>query len=180
MSTVGVKIGIMAAMVLIGLIAIAVISRNWSCRDRKREPRPPRCWRLAVESVPNGAAIVVKSGWKNHKTATVTLADISAPPLGDPLAEASRINLERFAGKQIRVEVQRGGLFRAGTDESLGEAATVESARGDLIGVVYGETGACLNIRQIVDGMAICLPSAPAGWKAEESAAQKAKRGVWQ
>jgi len=175
----GVKGWAASVMVLIGLIAVAVISRNWSCRQSRppRPPRPPRTATYAVAEVPNGATIVVKAGLLGRRTATVTLESISAPAEGDGMAEASRANLERLAGSTIRVETARNGLFRGESDEEA-NAEPIE-ARGPLVGVVYGESGECLNLAQVRDGFATCLPDAPKEWKKQETEAKKARRGIW-
>ncbi len=52
-------------------------------------------------------------------------------------------------------------------------------ARGPIVGDVYGGNGALLNLAQVTDGYATCLPSADKTWKAEERKAIKANRGMW-
>jgi hypothetical protein len=52
-------------------------------------------------------------------------------------------------------------------------------SRGPILGVAYGQFGECLNLAQIMDGYASCLPSAPKEWKRQEAVAKKAKKGIW-
>jgi hypothetical protein len=48
-------------------------------------------------------------------------------------------------------------------------------ARGPIVGVVYGESGLCLNLEQVKAGEATCLPDAPKEWKKAEALAKKNK-----
>ena len=151
-------------LVLVGmgfLLCLVLSHEGCSCR-RHREPRPPRSWSFEVDSVENGATIIVKTGLRERRTAAVTLANIVAPADGQPLAEQSRANLQRLAGERIRVEAARGGL-----------------SGKPLIGVAHGVTGACLNLEQLRAGLARCEQSAPAEWQAAETEARKHKRGIW-
>jgi len=172
----GIKGGIVAAMVLVGLICLAVISRNWSCRQH-RPPRPPQSRQYVVQEVPNGGTLLVKAGLRERRTVTIVLADIAAPPIDGPLGEAARTNLERYSGKTIRVEFERRRLLAVADGE---EEPTAVEDRGPIVAIVYGESGCCLNLEQIMDGMATCLPSAPKEWKREEAIARKKKLGLWQ
>lgn len=134
----GIKGWIGGAMVLVGLIALAIIARNWSCR-KQAGPRV-RTYSYAVASVPNGATIAIKTGLRQRRTGQVHIAGIAAPADGR-FAEPSRANLQQLAGGRIRVEITRHGLFGdAETDEV--SADEVLDARGELVGTVYGESGA--------------------------------------
>lgn len=180
-----------------GIAVLALIAGIAFCAWRTTKilfpppPKPPHSWSFAVESVPNGSTIMVKSGLRERKTATISLADIAAPPTSDDLAEASRANLERLAGTRIRVETPRGRLFGAvqpevddayeglrqqdDSPEATAEEPGIVESRATMVGVVFGETGACLNLAQIMDGLATCLPSAPKEWKQQEALAKKTK-----
>jgi len=183
----GVKLWLLAIGVVVSLVCLAIISRHWGCAA---PPRPPASWSFAVVSVPNGASIVVKTGLRDRRTATITLADVAAPPDGDQYAEPSRANLERLAGTRIRVEAPRGRLFGADSQspEADGEQQTELSRTDDtqppesrcpMIGVVYGESGWCLQLGQLRDGMVRCGPSAPKQYKREEAIAKSEKLGLW-
>ena len=52
-------------------------------------------------------------------------------------------------------------------------------SRGPTLGIVYGESGACLNLSQVADGWATCQPGAPKDYIAAQTAAKKAKLGMW-
>jgi endonuclease YncB( thermonuclease family) len=150
-------------LVLVGMgfvLCLLLSHEGCSCR-RHREPRPPRSWSFEVDSVENGATIIVKTGLRERRTAAVTLADIVAPADGQPLAEQSRANLQRLAGRTVRVE--HDGLLR----------------RGPMVGTVYGQSGAVLQEEQLRAGLARALDGAPAGWRGIEAEARGARRGLW-
>jgi endonuclease YncB( thermonuclease family) len=172
----GIKGYIWGFIILGCLMALAIVARNWSCR-KPRPPRPPVSHTYMVVSVPNGATILVNVGRGDRRTAPVTLQDIAAPVDGAD-AEASRANLERLAGKQIRVEIERRGLLR-GTAEEENEVEQLMAARKPIVGVAYGESGGCLNLSQIMEGWATCQSTAEKAWKKEEKTAKKAKAGMW-
>lgn len=109
---------------------------------------------------------MVKAGVLERRTALVTLADVAAPYDG-LMAEESRRNLELMAGGTIKVQGHRGAL---GAEE-------VEGWR-DVVGVVWGETGLCLNTEQIRMGLARNTGTQKA-WVAAEAEAKKNKRGLW-
>lgn len=138
------------------------------CRRQPRPPKPPREWTLTVESVPTGASIVVKTGLRERKTATISLAYVSAPAAGEPFAEESRANLERLAGKRVRIVAVKPVV-----------AAVVE-ARLPACGIVYGESGALLAVAQLEAGWAKCENGAPQLYCDAQNAARKAKKGQWQ
>jgi endonuclease YncB( thermonuclease family) len=164
-----------------------------SCRDfmcrRQRDPRPPHVTTESVVSVTNGVTLSCKAGLRGRRTHTVTLIDVAAPESGSVLAEQSRANLEKIAGKTIRVETNRTGIFRSEAQPSLPQqeeesTMTVEAseeveALGPVTGVVYGETGSCLQVEQLYAGMVKCLPSASKEWKRVEATAKRQKLGVW-
>ena len=168
------------------------------CKPRRTEPRI-KTFRVAVVGVPTGASVETAYGRKERRKTTVTLDGIAAPVDG-PLAEQSRANLERMAGKVVRVETERRGLFSSDAhdgqrrlDETVGEVTAEASpeqsqdeadggveSRGPAVGVVYGESGQCLNTEQLAAGMAKLLPDGPKEWKVFETKARKSKLGVWQ
>ena len=171
----GIKGWIGGAMVLVGLIALAIIARNWSCR-KQAGPRV-RTYSYAVASVPNGATIAIKTGLRQRRTGQVHIAGIAAPADGR-FAEPSRANLQQLAGGRIRVEITRHGLFGdAETDEV--SADEVLDARGELVGTVYGESGADLGIGQLRAGCATALPDAEKDLLRAEKEAKVAKLGIW-
>ena len=169
-------------LICITIIAVAVAVSLRQIRKMTEPPRPPREELLVVIRVVNGVTIVVKDGPLGRREATVTLSDICAPSNSETTAEPSRANLERLAGTRIRIEYAgRRRLFGEAHDsEEQPEATESEpEAHGPLLGVCYGESGACLNLEQVTAGWVSCLPSASKEWKAAEAAAKKAKLGIW-
>lgn len=153
----GAKIYLFLAVLVICLICLAIISRQWSCRQHRppRPPRPPHRETLSVVSVPTGASIVCKG---RRRETTVTLADIGAPQEGAPLADESRASLERLAGKTI----------------------TLEAGRRSTDGTVYGESGINCNLEQLRLGFAWLQDvTVPAAWAAAQRDAKKNRRGIW-
>ena len=172
-----------AALVVVGLLALAVIARNWSCRHE----RPPRVrtFTADVDSVPNGASIVIKTGWRQRRTAAVALVDLAAPSEGDSLADDSRTNLARLAGSRIRIESSRA--MREGSPEPSecdsavdpeGMALDLGLSALDFQGVVYGESGENLCLAQLRAGLAR-NQGQRAEWIAAAKAAQEARQGIW-
>jgi hypothetical protein len=51
--------------------------------------------------------------------------------------------------------------------------------RGNLSGVCYGETGACLQLEQLASGMVKVVGEVPAEWAAAERDAKEKKLGMW-
>ena len=168
----GALLGIKGILVLI-LVAIIAVSVA-VCFRACKPPRPPRIVTrdYTVVAVPNGATITVQAGLLGRKTATVTLQYVAAAE--GVYAEPSRQALETRAGKTIRVEDEKRRLLSAEREDS----EDLE-ARGPIVGVVYGETGALLNLAQISDGWATCTEGAPKEYAAAEKAAKKAKVGMW-
>jgi endonuclease YncB( thermonuclease family) len=186
------KLGIAAVVGVICLICLAIIARNWSCR----QPKPPRERSATYEvvSCPTGASVEVRVG--RRRTAVVALDNIAAPAAGEPLADESRANLAVLAGTQIRVEWTRHGIFRGASveqppaappsadvsgDRDTGETAADFEARPPDSGVVYGSSGACCQQEQLAAGYAklIDVTTAPKAWKTAETTARKAALGVW-
>jgi len=184
--------------ILLALVAVVAVALwGFSCQCRKilnpPKPRPPRTNSYTVVSVLTGATIEVATGLRDRRTVTVTLLGIAAP-IDGPLAEQSRANLQRLAGATIRVETDRHGLLRADPYDSQrrldenGEA-TAESpvepepdpvaSRWPVVGVVFGESGACLNVEQLASGMAKALDGTPKEWRKIEDAARKQRIGIW-
>jgi hypothetical protein len=183
----GLKSTLMLALVAIVAVSLAVVVRN--CRKIWEPTPPPHSEKYDVVGVPNGGMIEVKWGPLGKRTAMVWLADISAPPPGDNDFESSRENLKILAGDVVRVETpgrhrifgdtgRLDGVPVTSEVQPEGTEGTVE-ARGPIVGVVFGESGTCCNLGQIMDGWASCSSDAPKLWKQEEAKAKKDKRGMW-
>lgn len=165
-----------------------------SCRDfacsRTPKPRPIKWSEYTVSKVITGTSIESRLGKRQRRVRTINLINICSPSDG-VLAEQSRASLERLAGTSIRV--QRQGIF-ATTDEEVKLEKQLKSdediveSNGDeeepmeaqiIVGVIYGNSGQCLNTEQVRLGMAKLLPEAPKEWKTFEDEAKKKKLGVW-
>jgi len=181
-------------LALIALIALSLWGMSCECRRilNPPKPRPPIKRDYEVVRATTGASIEVEAGIRGRRTETVGLANIAAPSPGLVMAEASRQSLEKLAGKIIRVEIERTGLFRGepseaqasqrrldATPETTADSVSLVESRGPIVGTVYGESGTCLNFQQVADGMAECLPTAPKEWRAAEKQARKLKLGIW-
>lgn len=171
------------ALVVVGLIAMAVIARNhWGCTPPPKPPIVSKHGPYTVVSVDSGALIQVRAGLAGKRTKPIVLAEIAAPATGEN-ANRSRENLATLAGASVWVETERQRiLFRATSGDPAEEAASMAAemeARGPLIGVVYGESGVCLNAAQVAQGWAVCEPDAPEEWQKLQAEAAKAKRGIW-
>jgi len=168
---------IYAGLAVVGLLALAVIARNWSCRHG-RTPRPLRIHetQAEVDSVPNGATILVKAGVRGRRTSPVLLADVAAPASGEPLFEASRENLARLAGARIRRQTERRFLAE---NEGPAQAEDGPSeSRGPSEAIVFGESGENLCVAQLCAGLGRNRGTRPE-WIAAEKEAQDAHRGLW-
>lgn len=148
--------------VAVALVALAVVSRNWSCRHTPG-PEIVRMGPYTVKSVANGATILVESGVAHRKTRPVVLEYIAAPATGQPLFEESRSNLSKLAGSKVMVEAEKEHALR----------------RPDPTGTVYGESGQVLQVEQIMAGLVWTLAGAPKEWLAVEKRARKTRKGVW-
>ena len=121
------KAGLYLAMVMICLIAMAVIARNWSCREsRHREPKVVTAGPYKVLSVDTGASITVATGRKDRRTSTIQLQYVQAPATGKWF-QLSIDHLKEIAGESITVQYEKHGLFR-GTEE---ESNAVETTQKD-------------------------------------------------
>ncbi|MFA5056508.1 MAG: hypothetical protein WC485_00205 [Opitutaceae bacterium] len=60
-----------------------------------------------------------------------------------------------------------------------GTLIVYEAARGPIIGEVFGQSGASLNLEQVRAGLATCREGAPNAWTVEQFKAQQEKRGLW-
>jgi len=181
------------ALALVAAIALSIWGTTCQCRRilNPPEPRPPKIFKITVSAVPTGASIEMKLGPLGRRNTVIMLDGISAPISGS-LAEQSRANLERMAGKLCRVETERHGLFKSAEFDENKEAIAPEEpplleadaaaeiyGLKPIVGVVFGESGLCLNTEQLAAGMAKLLPDGPKEWKTFEAKAQKQKLGVW-
>jgi len=169
------KAGLMLICVTVIAVSLAIVARNWPCRQPKppRPPRPNRVESFEVVACPTGNSIEVKAGRKG-RTITITLGGIGVPT---GYQADSWAHLKKLAGATIRAEVP-GRRLQSEPDTEPPEA------RSDFTSpLVYGESGLCLQLEQLKAGMACTVErpneSLPADWLAAEKAAQKAGIGIW-
>ena len=165
------KTGIWLAAIVIIAVALAIVSRNWSCK-KTRPPRPPRIRssEYAVIKITSGSTILVKDR-RREKT---LILDGIIPPADETLNAASKANLVKLAGTTVRCEWE-GGLFRDA--ESEAEEESLEAAT--LHGTVFGDLGVCLQIAQLRAGMCETLGKVTEEFIAAQAEAKKAKLGLW-
>jgi endonuclease YncB( thermonuclease family) len=162
LKTIGSVIGaILKAIPPIGWLCIVCIivgmMITWKGCERprlfpKREKRVTNHISEVVE-VLNGVSIKVKNGIFERRTTVIMLRGIASPAKGEKYYEASKENLTLLCGGFIWVK----------SDSEM----------------VYGETGACLQLAQLNSGFAKCVGDAPKEWLAAEKYAKKMKLGIW-
>jgi endonuclease YncB( thermonuclease family) len=163
------KAGIMLALVVVGLIALAVVARNWSCREHRERPdrerrreQPVTYGPYLVDAVETGNKIICVSGrGRREKKIEIYLADIGVPAEGT-LAEESKANLAKAAGDKVTVTCPR---------------AARRPER--LIGEVIGQSSEPLQVIQLRAGLAICDELAPPAYQAAQEEAKQEFRGIW-
>ena len=167
------KGGITLFLVALIAISMAVVARNWSCREHK-DPRPPKPVEYTVIKALNGASIECKRGKLRGRV--IYLQDVAAPMEGQDCFEESRDNLAKLAGDTIRVERERKRILLKGESQQTVEA----EARPPIEGVVYGASNICLQEAQLTNGLVeLTSDDVPDSWQAAEKFAQKKMLGIW-
>jgi endonuclease YncB( thermonuclease family) len=190
----GGKLGVFLLAATLIAVAMAVISRNWSCR-KSRPPNIDRRGPYLVIAVETGASLTVAGRLREEeddaaegeetncrsyagggqfpvevalrRSSTVQIAGIQAPPKGETHFEESRRALEIAAGCEVTLLIE-GRLMRK---EQI---------------AVYGESGICLQESQLRAGMAAIDAvwannhELPTTWEKAQTAAKQAKRGIWE
>lgn len=163
-------------MIVLALLAVLAVSAAVCCRNSpwrrptRREERQNVIRAFGpydVDEATTGASLRVKGGIRGRREQEIRLAGIAAPAPGDRLADESRENLERLAGQSITVEVRDPAVLR----------------KRNVDGLVYGESGICLQVQQLRDGLAwYDLSDDPHAKEYREAMAEakKARRGIWQ
>ncbi len=113
---------ILLGVMVICLICLAIIARNWSCR-KPRPPRPPRVVVVGpyeVVSVDGPAALTVKA--RGKRTRQVMLVGVAAPDEAKWVV-ISKDHLKEMAGGKVTVQYERHGIVRGNelTEESVAE-----------------------------------------------------------
>lgn len=189
------KSGLILAMVMISLIALAVVARNWSCRQqRHRDPRVVMSGPFKVVSVETGASLTVESG-RRGRTDKITLLYVAAPIEG-PMAKIATDHLRQMAGTEITIQYERHGIFRGSEDEAQSSQRRLDDdsgmtaeapalgndgveARLPSTGMVFGQSGIPLNLAMVEGAYADCTADAPKEFQVAKAKAQKKKAGIW-
>ncbi len=158
------KFYIAIAVVVIALICLAIISRNWSCR-KGRDEIERTAGPYTVVSVDSGASIVyLRRGERDKERLheTLNLPGVSAPAEGQDGFDESKQCLTAITGGKVTIhEIKSKRLDRFEADD------------------VFGESGQCLQIEQLKAGWVWCKANPTKAYKAAEDEAKAAKRGIW-
>lgn len=172
LSSLAIKSGTTLLLITAIMVSLAVVARNWPCRQPKppRPPRPNRVESFEVVSVPTGNSVEVKAG-RRDRSITITLGGIGVPTEYQADSWAS---LKKLVGSTIRAEVP-GRRLRSEPDTEPPEA------RSDFTSpLVLGDSGLCLQLEQLKAGMAMPNTSdIPDEWMAATKYAQDNKLGLW-
>jgi hypothetical protein len=171
MTTMGIKGYFIAACVTACFIALAIIARNWSLRDTTidRTVGP-----YEVVSINSGASVTYAVRRRKHES--LNLHGIASPTLNQPGGQISYGCLAVLIGYK---DTGDGTIDQ----NAFGDITIHESKDRRLERFtpddVFNSSGQCLQISQLTEGWAWCLPEAPKPYKNAQKAAQKAKRGLW-
>lgn len=177
------KAGVMLALAVVGLVALAVVARNWSCRqsfwdrrEERKEERRQRSVTCRVLDVLDGSRMLVAWGRRDKGQREVVLQGVEVPPNA---SVSAAFHLEGLTvGESVRVEYESHRLFAAGDGEAELESAEME-ATAPIVGIVYGDGNVCLNVEQIFAGLARCNADANEIMRAAEKTAKREKKGIW-
>lgn len=161
------------ALVAVVAVSLAVVARNWSCRQ-PRPPRPPVVLDYDVASVDSGTSLTLRYGVRDRRMVSVTLEGIEVVAGRE---DAAKANLETLAGD--RVGVQHGRLFGAEgspvAPSGIGEAEQPESPPEAVrppptSGIFIGPNGVALQIGQLAAGVCVIVSGyeAPKEWRSAE------------
>lgn len=166
------KFTVTLVLIVVGLIALAVVARNWSCRKRP-DPRPY----VVVGEVKRAiGGNQFEMSWRRRRNHIVTLEGVGVPAAGQPYSTESRESLERMiGGKQVTVTCKRDRWWRDDVSEEELIGSLVEGQ--NLEGIVKAPEGWTVNEEQIRAGMAWCTGDQ---WKSAELQARAERRGLWQ
>lgn len=172
------KLGLYVGAILLALLCLWGISRNWNCR-KSPEPRT-HTDTYVVTNVTAANRFTVRDG---RRTREVTIQYIVDSGLPDGLKMTSSL-LPIDKECHITVHGRRRILGSAQDslpqqDEQTEVTAEAPEARGPIIGVVRSQSGADVGWELIQAGWASASIDAPASYKTAEKAAKKSRLGIW-
>lgn len=163
-------------LLAICLIALAVVSRNWSCKT----PRKPRDRSVTI----TGICTAVLSGNRIEVTPDRRrlVGSAESEPVETIPPEARRPQEYRLAG----VIVDDPGTTHGDASKTLLESLLLEKdvrveldGRREQEGVVYAPTGACCQIEMLSKGLARIGQTSNAEWVQYERVAKASHLGIW-
>lgn len=164
------KLGIVLCLVAVCLIALAVIARNWSCREQKhRNPilGQDRHYFGQVASI-EGVGFTMQSGRRTYfvQNAYVVINTTLAAPAGKMVEELLPVG----SNVSVCCEGRNSKLFSAPPDDEPEAVEGVLEARPPrlLIGVVQSQNGVDVGLALLKAGFARCGANAPDYYKSSE------------
>lgn len=168
-------VGIYGVLILcvVALVALAIISRNWSCR----QPKPPRIDNLGPFKVArvDGLNIVTEAGLGGRRERVIRPEHLLPPTDAEWLRVASD-HVAAWVGSEVTVQRERRRIFSA-AEPALKD--NEPEAFGPIVGVVFGQSGINVNLELLRGGYADCDDGAPKEWQAARDAARKKRTGIW-
>lgn len=142
--------------------------REFAC---SKAPKPPHTYTVTgtVVSVESANQFTIKDG---RRSRGVTMAFLAVKDEAGGLAITGKL---LTVGSSVSVKVEGRRILG---DEAEAEPEPPE-ARGNLMGIVTGPTGADVGLELIRDGRAQYNPGAPKSYQAAELSAKKQGRGIW-
>lgn len=157
-----------AAMLTVALVALAVVARNWSCRQgRERDPIDRTLGPCQVISVDSGSTLTVAGRLRgdepeSRRESSLSLPGVASPAEGQPGFEESKTSLTASTGNEVMIDRQKEKILD----------------RFEIV-AVYSATGQDLSLSQLQAGMAWCQIDAGQTYRDAQKAAQKRKVGLW-
>lgn len=180
--------GYKLVLVAVIAVAVAVIARNWSCRE-ERERRPlidrsitmhGRCTavlsgnRIEVEVERRRLLGEIEEGTPDDPLSPEAFAELQASLRGPREFRLSGISVEDSA--TLHGEAAVSLLSRL----VFGKPVSIDlDSRRDTEGVVWADNGACCQVELLGAGLAKLSGVYPPEWAVAEKLAKKNELGIW-
>jgi hypothetical protein len=158
--------------VVVCLICLAIIARNWGCRPVR--PEHTYTEKGTVVSVWAANQFIIQQR-RRERAVTIQYIVVSGDPAGVALAKELLP-----IGSDVSVLVQGRRLLgneadssQRRLDENLGATAEAPEARGPFVGVVTASNGADVGLALVTEGLADVTADAPKDYKAAAKAAKR-------